>query len=96
MPGGGAEYCAGCPEPCAECPYTVERPQTWEGWQVWHLATQLGGQVRAMPGAVLGFDMTAALAMARAGGVDEAVAADFLPVIEAAMVRRINEKAGDR
>ena len=60
---------------------------------MWHLAQQLGGQVRAVPGAVIGFDMTAALAMARASGVDEAAAADMLPVIEAAMVRRMNEKA---
>ncbi len=70
----------------------IHRPQTWEGWQVWHLATRLGGQVRAIPGAVIGFDMTAALAMARASGVDEALVVEMLPEIEAAMVRRMNER----
>ena len=73
----------------------MNRPETWEGWQVWELASRLGGQVRAVPGAVIGFDMTAALAMARAGGVDEALAAEFLPVIEAVMVRQMNERAAD-
>lgn len=71
----------------------LHRPETWEGWQVWDLAQRLGGQVRAIPGAVIGIDMAAALAMARASGVDEWAAADLLPVIEAAMVRRMNEKA---
>lgn len=74
----------------------MHRPQTWEGWQVWHLATQMGGQVRAMPGAVIGFDMTAALAMAAASGVDAAAVVEFLPVIEAAMVRRMNERTEAR
>ena len=52
----------------------------------------MGGQVRAIPNAVIGFDMAAALAMARATGVDEALVVDFLPVIEAAMVRKMNER----
>ncbi len=62
---------------------------------MWELATRLGGQVRAMPGAVIGFDMTAALAMARAAGVDEALASEMLPAIEAAMVRQMNGKSDD-
>jgi hypothetical protein len=71
----------------------VHRPETWEGWQVWDLATRLGGQVRAVQGAVIGFDMGAALAMARAAGVDEGLAVDWLPKIEAVMVRHMNERA---
>jgi len=52
-----------------------------------------------MSGAVvLGWDMTAALAMARALGVDPLIAVECLPEIEAAMVRKLNEQmaAGDR
>lgn len=47
---------------------------------------------------VLGWDMNAALAMARALGVDPLVAAECLPEIEAAMVRKLNEQmaSGDR
>jgi len=47
---------------------------------------------------VLGWDMTAALAMARALGVDPLIAAECLPEIEAAMVRKLNEQmtSGDR
>jgi hypothetical protein len=66
-----------------------------EGWQVWDLAGRLGGQIRAVPGVVLGWDMSAALAMAAALGVDLRAAAELLPVIEAAMVRRLNDDASE-
>jgi len=39
---------------------------------------------------VLGWDMSAALAMAEALGVDPRSAAEFLPVIEAVMARHLN------
>jgi thioesterase domain-containing protein len=45
-----------------------------------------------VPGVVLGWDMTAALAMAAALGVDPRAAVEFLPVIEAVMVRKLNEQ----
>ncbi|WP_156953476.1 DUF7697 family protein [Aquamicrobium defluvii] len=41
---------------------------------------------------VIGWDMTAALAMARALGIDPLVAAECLPGIEAVMVRKLNEQ----
>ena len=43
------------------------------------------------PGAVLGWDMGAALAMAQALGIDTMIAAELLPGIEAVMVRKLNE-----
>jgi len=59
-----------------------------------------GGQLRLAPmGGVIGFDMTALLAMARARGVDPAAAAELLPHIEAVVVETLSkemEKAGDR
>jgi hypothetical protein len=70
----------------------VNQPQTLEGWQVWDLAQRLGGQLRAIPGAVLGWDMTAALAMAAALGVPARAAAELLPGIEAEMVRKLNQQ----
>ena len=45
-----------------------------------------------IPGAVLGWDMGAALAMGRALGIDPLIAAELLPEIEAVMVRKLNEQ----
>jgi hypothetical protein len=39
--------------------------------------------------------MGAALAMARALGVDALIAAELLPEIEAVMVRKLNEQIGE-
>ena len=43
-----------------------------------------------IPGAVLGWDMGAALAHAL--GIDTLIAAELLPEIEAVMVRKLNEQ----
>ena len=81
--------------PCPDCPARLNRPQTPEGWQVWDLVGRLGGQLRVIPGAVLGWDMGAALAMAGALGIDTLIAAELLPEIEAVMVRKLNEQIGE-
>jgi len=61
--------------------------------QVWDLVGRLGGQLRVAPsGGVLGWDMGAALALARALGVDPAPVAELLPAIEAVMVGKLNER----
>ncbi|WP_443135104.1 DUF7697 family protein [Frigidibacter sp. ROC022] len=70
----------------------MNRPLTLEGWQVWDLVGRLGGQLRALPGAVVGWDMTAALALGRALGVPPLVMAELLPIIEAVMVAKLNEQ----
>mgnify|MGYP006280503037 CR=1 FL=1 len=66
---------------------------------MWHLAQRLGGQLRVASRAVIGWDMTAALALGRALGVDERAMGELLPEIEAVMVARANERlkaeAGD-
>ena len=80
----------------------MRRPETPEGWQVWDLVQRLTGQLRLATGmgggAVIGWDMTAAMAMASALGVDPLIAAECLPEIEAVMVRKLNEQmaASDR
>lgn len=56
---------------------------------------RLGGQLRVATGAVLGWDMGAALAMAQALGVNMLIVAELLPEIEAVMVRKVNEQIGD-
>ena len=56
------------------------------------MAQRLGGQLRAVPGDVIGWDMGAALALAEALGVPPIAAAELLPAIEAVMVSKINEQ----
>ena len=48
-----------------------------------------------MPGVVLGWDMSAALAMAEALGIDPRAAAELLPVIEGVMARKLNDQMMD-
>lgn len=50
------------------------------------------GQLRALPGAVLGWDMGAGMALAAALGVPLRLAAECLPELEAIAVRRLNER----
>lgn len=63
---------------------------------MWDLAQRMGGQIRAIPGAVLGWDMTAALAMASAMSISPRAVVELLPVIEAVMVRKLNEEREGR
>ncbi|MFU8899889.1 MAG: hypothetical protein ACNA7L_13450, partial [Roseinatronobacter sp.] len=81
-----------CTRSCPDCPARLNRPRTPEGWQIWDLVGRLGGQLRVIPGAVLGWDMGAALALANALGVNPLIAAELLPEIEAVMVRKLNEE----
>lgn len=50
------------------------------------------GQLRALPGAVIGWDMGAGMALAAALGVPARLAAECLPELEAIAVRRLNER----
>jgi hypothetical protein len=45
-----------------------------------------------LPGAVIGWDLAAALALGDALGVPPLAMAELLPVVEAVMVRRLNEQ----
>ena len=45
-----------------------------------------------LPGAVIGWDMSAALALGNALGIAPIATAELLPVIEAVMVARLNEQ----
>jgi hypothetical protein len=90
--GGGERYCQACPKACPDCPARLNRPETPEGWQVWDLVGRLGGQLRVLPGAVIGWDLSAALALGDALGVPPLATAELLPVIEAVMVAKLNEQ----
>jgi hypothetical protein len=89
--GGGANYCEACGSRCDECPYWLQKPETDAGWQVWHLALRCGGQVRVVPGAVIGFDMGAVLAMGAIAGVPDWAIVEWMPRIEAELVRAAND-----
>ena len=45
-----------------------------------------------LPGAVIGWDMSAAFAMGNALGVPPLAMAELLPVIEAVMIAKLNEQ----
>jgi len=47
-------------------------------------------------GGIIGWDMSAALALAAALGVNALAVAEFLPPIEAVMVKNLNERMGSR
>ena len=49
--------------------------------------------MRLIPGAVIGWDMAAALALGAALGIPALAVAELLPPIEAVMVRKLNEEA---
>ena len=70
----------------------MNQPLTFEGWQVWDLVGRLGGQLRVMPGAVIGWDLSAALALGEALGLPPMAAAELLPIIEVVMVAKLNEQ----
>ena len=69
---------------------------TLEGWQVLDLVQRLGGQMRIAGGmsggAVIGWDMSAALQLGAALGLSPLIIAELLPPIEAVMVRKTNEE----
>ena len=48
--------------------------------------------MRVIPGAVIGWDMGAALALGAALGIPSTAIAELLPALEAVMVRRVNEQ----
>ena len=70
----------------------MNRPTTFEGWQVWDLIGRLGGQLRVPPGAVIGWDMAAALELGGALGIPPLAMAELLPAVEAVMVAKLNEQ----
>ena len=52
----------------------------------------MSGQLRVIPGAVIGWDLGAGMALAAALGVPVRLAAECLPELEAIAVRRINDR----
>ena len=60
---------------------------------MWDLVGRLGGQMRiTAAGSIVGWDMSAALALASALGINPAPVAELLPAIEAVMVTKLNEQ----
>lgn len=78
----GGEKCRSCPEPCADCPYTQNHPQSLAGIEAWLLVSGCSSSVRRSDsGTIIGIDYQTLLALARARGIDDLVA-EFLPAIE--------------
>lgn len=69
-----------------------DAPRTVEGRAVWHLLTATERQLRVVQGAVVGFDLGAMLAVARAMGVCPVAAAELLTAAEPVAVHHMNER----
>jgi hypothetical protein len=54
-----------------------------------------GRQVRAVPGALIGFDMPAVLAMASPLGVTEGLVIEFMPALETELIKAHNRDTED-
>jgi predicted outer membrane lipoprotein len=74
------------------CSYRAHEPLTEAGWQAWDVLLRCSGQIRAVPGAVLGLDFSAAFAIGQALGYDHVALAELLPAGEAGMIAAINER----
>ncbi|MGY6704715.1 DUF7697 family protein [Roseinatronobacter sp.] len=53
---------------------------------------RLGGQLRVSNGRIIGWDMSAALALGRAMDIAPHITAALLPIIEPVMARKFNEQ----
>jgi len=51
--------------------------------------------VRAIPGAMIGLDMSAVLAMASASGVPGALVIEFMPALETVLIKAHNRDSED-
>jgi hypothetical protein len=74
------------------CSYRAHEPATEAGWQAWDVLLRCSGQIRAIPGAAVGLDFAAALAVGVALGYDAAALAELLPAGESGMIAAINER----
>jgi hypothetical protein len=68
------------------------QPHSDGGWQAWDVLLRCSGQIRVIPGAAVGLDFAAALAVGAALGYDAAALAELLPAGEAGMIAAINER----
>ena len=76
----------------SRCPYREHEPATEAGWQAWDVLMRCSGQIRAVPGAAVGLDFAAALAVGAALGYDAAALAELLPAGESGMIAAVNER----
>ena len=96
---GGPSYCQGCKEqelPCAFenlCPYQKHAPRLVQEQQAWEILESCTTQLRLSPsGRVIGIDMTAALAIAKARDFDLEIVAELLKEGEAGILDAITDE----
>ncbi|MBM3548922.1 MAG: hypothetical protein FJX54_18420 [Alphaproteobacteria bacterium] len=65
---------------------------TFEGWETWDVALRCAGQLRLAPGAAIGLDLGACLAIGTALGYDVTALAELLPAAETGMITALNAR----
>jgi len=96
---GGPSYCQGCKEqelPCAFenlCPYQKHAPQLIQEQQAWEILESCTTQLRLAPsGKVMGIDMGAGLAIAKARNFDLEIVSELLKEGEAGILDAIADE----
>lgn len=99
---GGPSYCATCKEqdlPCAYenlCPYQKYQPQILQEQQAWEILESITSQLKIAPsGKILGIDMGAALALAKAKDCDLELVVPLLQAGEAGLLETVSGDAED-
>lgn len=95
---GGPSYCDGCRKqelPCAfenVCPYHVHAPRLLQEQQAWEIIEASITQMRVSPaGKILGLNMDAALALAKARNFDLEIVFEFLTEAERGILQSLDE-----
>lgn len=95
---GGTSYCDTCRAqdlPCAFeniCPYQVNAPRLLQERQAWEIVESCITQMRVSPaGKIMGFDMPAALEIAKARGFDIEIVTELLTEAERGILQSLDE-----
>ena len=67
-----------------------------EGWQAWDVTLKTASQLRAVPGAAIGLDLTACLMIGDALRYDALALAELMPAAEAGLIEGLNRRLADR
>ena len=67
-----------------------------EGWQAWDVTLKTASQLRAIPGAALGLDLSACLMVGEALGYDALALAELMPAAEVGLIEGLNQRLAGR
>lgn len=78
-----------------ECPYTMNAPESLEGWQAASAIDICASQLRMAQGRVVGLDLNAWMLACECTGLDRATAIDLFPAVEAGLMSTLRQDTPD-